>query len=673
MFKKLKKDRSKLLLGFFLEALFALIVIVALILLENIEYTIPFIDNYAIYILLGYFLIINFVNVSQVSKFLGKTERYLDRTDITIASIFGNEVAPVFEFGNIVIFVYNESDEVIWVSQTTLVKKDDILGQKIYDLIPNFDDLAVLENEREIHTTLGGKTFQIEINTGLKVVYLKDVSAEVIQADKVEEERPFIGHVVIDNYQDVIVSLNETDFVLYTTEVKEIIMSWAKKNNLFIRSYSNDSFLIVGEENNYRKLVADKFSVIDEIRYLSQKNDNPLTISIGIGKGNTSSILRTSELSYMALNMALSRGGDQVVVNVFGKPLQYFGAKNEVKQTRSHVRGRVLATSLANLIKANKQVIIMGHKNMDFDALGASLGVYAICKSLKVKVHFVYEDELVEFQTKRAFRQVFTNAKILDMTLTPSKALQVVNDQTLVVVVDTHRPEMTLAPKLIEKCKEVCVIDHHRKGDSFINDPIFQYHEPQSSSASELVTELIYYQPNKVNVSEEVANFLLSGICLDTKFYKSGTSGKTFEMSMILKNYQASVEAVNDFFKEEYEEMKLISGIVNTSKTLYPGIYMAKADEDDIITRTVLSKAAEEILATKGVQAVFVIGRTNNNEVSISARSLQDFNVQLIMETVGGGGHFSKAAAQIPNATIESVSEQLEENVRIFLRDNGRL
>ena len=185
----------------------------------NIEYTIPFIDNYAIYILLGYFLIINFVNVSQVSKFLGKTERYLDRTDITIASIFGNEVAPVFEFGNIVIFVYNESDEVIWVSQTTLVKKDDILGQKIYDLIPNFDDLAVLENEREIHTTLGGKTFQIEINTGLKVVYLKDVSAEVIQADKVEEERPFIGHVVIDNYQDVIVSLNETDFVLYTTEV----------------------------------------------------------------------------------------------------------------------------------------------------------------------------------------------------------------------------------------------------------------------------------------------------------------------------------------------------------------------------------------------------------------------------------------------------------------------
>ena len=170
---------------------------------------------------------------------------------------------------------------------------------------------------------------------------------------------------------------------------------------------------------------------------------------------------------------------------------------------------------------------------------------------------------------------------------------------------------------------------------------MFQYHEPQSSSASELVTELIYYQPNKVLVSEEAANFLLSGICLDTKFYRSGTSGKTFEMSMILKNYQASVEAVTDFFKEEYEEMKLISGIVNTSKSIYPGIYIAKSDDDDIITRTVLSKAAEEILATKGVQAVFVIGRTSNNE---------DFNIWI--KKVNNGDE-SKEPKSAKERTIE--------------------
>ena len=669
MFRKLKKDRGILLLIFLLEARGAISLIIISFSLEDKE----FVKNYFLYILLFYFVLMNLFNIFAIGNTLTKTEKYLNRTDITIASIFGNEVSPVFEFGDIVILVYNEVDEVIWVSQTTLLKKDDVLGQRIYDLIPDFDDLAVLENSQSIFTELGGKTFQIEINTGLKVVYLKDVSAKVIQDAKVEQERPFIGHVVIDNYQDVIISLGEADFVLYVTEVKEAIMNWAKKYNLFIRSYGNDSFLIVGEEMNYQAIMQDNFSIVDEVRKSTSQSDNPLTISIGIGKGNTTSILRTSELSYMALNMALSRGGDQVVVNVFGKPLEYYGAKNEVKQTRSHVRGRVLATSLANLIKTSKNVLIMGHKNMDFDALGASMGVWAICKNLKAKAYFVYEDDLVETQTKRAFKQVFTNDEINEMSVTPTKALQLVTDQTLVVVVDTHRPDSTMQPKILDKCKEICVIDHHRKGDSFINDPIFQYHEPQSSSASELVTELIFYQTNKVNLTEEIANFLLSGICLDTKFFKSGASGKTFEMAMILKNYQASVETVNEFFKEEYEEMKLVSSIVSSAKALYPGVFMAKGEDGDTITRTVLSKVAEEILSTKGIQAVFVVGKTNQNEISISARSLTDFNVQVIMESLGGGGHFSKAATQLQNETIDHVCAMLEEKVRIFLRDSGKL
>lgn len=665
MYKHLKNNRSKILLIFFFESMIAIALLLVAILLNKSE----FIQNYFMYILVGYFLLINLTNIILITHFLNKTESFLNRTDVTVASIFGNEVGPVFEFGDVVVFVYNDSDEIIWMSSTTLLKKEDILGQKVYDLITNFDEITVKENSQAVLIELCGKKFQIEINLGLRVVYLKDVSIQTMQQEKFEEERPFIGHIVIDNYQDVIISLNESDFVLYVSQIKETIMNWAKKYNLFIRSYGNDSFLIIGEEINYSLIKKDNFSLLDEIRKNASDSENPLTVSIGIGKGNTTSILRTSELSYMALNMALSRGGDQVVVNVFGKPLEYYGAKNEVKQTRSHVRGRVLATSLANIIKTSKNVLIMGHKNMDFDALGASMGVWAICKSLKIKAQFIYEDDLVEYQTKRAFKQTFSPIEISEMSITPARALQVVTDQTLVVVVDTHRPDSTMQPKIIDKCKDICVIDHHRKGDSFINNPIFQYHEPQSSSASELVTELIFYQANKVAVSENVANFLLSGICLDTKFFKSGASGKTFEMAMILKNYQANVDTVNEFFKEEYEEMKLTSSIVNTSKALSPGIYMARAAEEDIITRTALSKAAEEILSTKGVQAVFVIGRTNNNEVSISARSLSDFNVQLIMEAMGGGGHFSKAATQILNSNVDSVCEALEERVKVFLRD----
>lgn len=669
MFRKIKKDRSNILWIFFMEFIVAIALILVAYFLNDYE----IVHDYALYAMLLYFLLILFLNIFIMYRFLNKAEKYLNRTDITIASIFGNEVAPVFEFGNIVILVYNEVEEVVWLSQTTLLKKEDILGQKIYELIPNFDELALQTNAQDVYVELGGKTFQIEINIGMRVIYMKDTTSLVLQNNKMEKERPFIGHVVIDNYQDVIISLQENQFVMYVTEVKELINNFAKKYNLFIRSYGNDSFLIIGEEENYLNIVKDKFSIMDEMRKMAEKSDNPLTISIGIGKGNTTSILRTSEISYMALNMALSRGGDQVVVNTFGKPLEYYGAKNEVKQTRSHVRGRVLAVSLANLIKSSKNVIITGHKNADFDAIGASLGIYAICKNLKVNAYVLYEDDLIELYTKRAFKQTFTPNEIAEMTINNQKALQIANEQTLLIIVDTHSKDMILLPKLVEICKDICVIDHHRKGDSFIDNPIFQYHEPQSSSASELVTELIFYQAVSVNLSENIANFLLAGISLDTKFFKVGTSGKTFEMAMILKNYQASSEVVSDFFREEYEEKKLLSSIVNSATALAVGVYMAKASETDIITRTTLSKVADEILNIKGVQAVFVVGRTAKNQVSISARSTPDFNVQLIMEALGGGGHFSKAATQMDNVSVNDAVNSLKEKIKIFLRDGGRV
>jgi len=671
MFSKLAKDKKNLITFFLLELIVALGGILTIVGFSIFNPESELIETITV-IVTAYLLITITMDFFLIINYLSKIEKYLDRTDIQIATIFGNDVSPVFEFGNIAILVYNEEYEVVWMSQTTLLNKEKVIGTKVFELISNFDDLTQVDNSTEIYTKIDNKTFQIEINIGLKVVYLKDVSIQSFKNTQVEQERPFFGNIVIDNYQDVIVSLNEADFSKYVTEVKENIIDWAKENDLFIRNYGNDSFLIVGEEEKYQKIKKEGFSILDNVRKTTSASDNPLTISIGVGKGNTTNLVRTSELSYMALNMALSRGGDQIVVNDFGKPLEYYGAKNEVKQTRSHVRGRVLATSLANLIKTHNDVIIMGHTNLDFDALGACLGIYAIANSLTGRAHIVYDDDLVDYQAKRAFQQVFSANEINEMTISPSKVLTIVDDQSLVIVVDTHRPNSVMQPKLLDKCKEICVVDHHRKGDQFIEDPTFQYHEPSSSSASELVTELIYYQPSKISVSEEIANFLLAGICLDTKFFKSGTSSKTFEMSMVLKSYQASVEEVSEFFKEEYEEKKLISGIVNTSRALVTGVYVASSDEDDIVTKTALSKAAEEIMATKGVQAIFVVGRTRNNEVSISARSTSDFNVQIIMEQMGGGGHFSKAATQLTNKNIKETISELEEKVEVFVRDHAK-
>ena len=489
-----------------------------------------------------------------------------------------------------------------------------------------------------------------------------------MQRTLIDDSAPFIGYIMIDNYQDTITLYNETDFMVHVTNIKNLIMNWASENHLFIRSCSVDTFLIMGEEKDYRKIKEEQFSLLDDIRVLMEKEENALTVSIGIGKGQ-STILRLSELSYQALNMALSRGGNQVIVNIFGKPTEYYGAKNEVKQSRSHVRGRVLATTIANLIKDSKNVFIMGHKDMDFDAVGASLGMYALAKNLNVPAYIVYEDHLIEHEARRAFKQTFSQTEIAKMTISPAKSIGLVEENSLVVVVDELRATFTMQPKLLELCKNICVIDHHRKSDSYIENPIFSYQEPQSSSASELVTEMLFYQSEKVKLSIDIANFLLSGICLDTKFFTSNTSSKTFEMSMILKTYNASVEEVSEFFKEEYEEKMLLNSIINNSDPVHTGIIVSSVNEEYIVTRTVLAKAAEEILNTRGVIAAFVVGRTSEKQVSISARSNSSFNVQIIMEKMGGGGHFSASATQISNENLHSVMEQLKENIDIFLRD----
>lgn len=664
MFKKLKKSRNVLIFTFFVEIL----VTIAFVLLVVLQVLNTKYNDYIIMSWLLFCLIYNMIITFSSHK---KVEKSLNRTDIAIANIFGNDMDSIFAYGNLIMLIFNEDDEIIWANQTTLLKNTSLIGKNIYALIPDLDESFDEEN-KNIYADIEGKKFLVNVSKGLNVLYLKDITIEDMQKTLIEESTPFIGHINIDNYQDIYTSFKEAEFLIYVTKVKDLIMKWATDNNLFIRSYSVDSFLILGEEKNYLNIKQSKFDLLDEIRKLNHDEENPLTVSIGIGKGHTS-ILRLSELSYAALNMALSRGGDQVVINTFGQPSEYFGAKNEIKQSRSHVRGRVLATSLANLISDAKSVMIMGHKDMDFDALGASLGIYALCESLNIKAHVVYEDHLVENQAKKAFKQVFSQAEIIKMCLTPTKAANLTNEDTLIIVVDTHRPASTMQPILLEKSKNVCVIDHHRRSDVFIEDPIFTYHEPQSSSASELVTEILYYQKEKVELPSEIANFLLAGICMDTKFFHSRSSSKTFEMSMILKNYNASVDTVNEFFKEEYEEKRLLNSILNTCFSPFTGIVFAYVDDELPVARPVLAKAAEELLNTKNINAAFVIGKTEEKQIAISARSTNSFNVQIIMQSLGGGGHFTAAATQIStNESVKVIMNKLKENISIYLRD-GRI
>lgn len=664
MLRKIAKQKIRIIVFFLLDFLIG-VGLALFIFLHGIT------KNYDLYILCGYFLLVilhTFINNLILIK---KTEKFLVRSDINISSVFGNELSSLIEFGDVAMLIYNEEDEIIWCSNTTMFKKTSVVGKNIYDIVENMGGYLEENLKSEnITTTIDGKTFAVGINKGLHVIYLKEITDEVYQRESMNENAPFIGYVVIDNYQDIMTLCNEADFLAKISNVKNVIMDWANTNHLFIRACSVDTYIILGEEKNYTVIKDNKFKLLDDIRSSVDNDENALTISIGIGKGQAS-ILRLSELAYRALNMALSRGGNQVIVNTFGKTSEYYGAKTEIKQARSHVRGRVLSVTITNLIKESSNVLIMGHKNMDFDALGACLGMQCLANGINPSGQnlIVFEDDLVETSTKRTFKNVFHSDEIAKMTILPEKALSLVDDKTLVIVVDTNRPASTMQPKLLDLSKRVCVIDHHRKSDTYIEDPIFSYQETQSSSSCELVTEILYFQQEKLKISTDVANFMLAGICLDTKFFTMNTSSKTFEMSMILKNYNANVEEVDEFFKEEYEEKMLLNGIINRGEMFKTGIVIATASDEYTVTRTTLAKAAEEILNSKGVNAAFVIGRTADKQVGVSARSKTTFNVQIIMEKMGGGGHFNASATQINGTTIPDVLEQLKDNIETFVRD----
>ncbi len=627
--------------------------------------------KYDLYILCGYFLLVilhSFINILISIK---KTEKFLIRSDINISSVFGNEMSSLFDFGDVAMLIYNEEDEIIWCSNTTMFKKTSVVGKNIYDIVENMAGYLEENLKSEnITTTIDGKIFAVGINKGLHVIYLKEITDEVYQRKSMNENAPFIGYIVIDNYQDIMTLYNEAEFLTKVNNLKNTIMEWANNYHLFIRACGVDTYIILGEEKKYQEIKETKFKLLDDIRSAVDNEENALTISVGIGKGQTS-ILRLSELAYRALNMALSRGGNQVIINTFGKASEYFGAKTEIKQVRSHVRGRVLSVAITNLIKESNTVLIMGHKNMDYDALGACLGMQCLASGINPSGQnlIVYDANLVDLNTRRNFDDVFSQTEIAKLTVSPDKAIGLVDDKTLIIVVDTNRPASTMQPKLLDISKRICVIDHHRKSETYIEDPIYSYQETQSSSSCELVTELLYFQQEKIKISPDVANFMLAGICLDTKFFKMNTSSKTFEMSMILKNYNATVEEVDELFKEEYEEKMLLIGIVNRGEVFKTGIIIATASDEYTVSRSILAQAAEDILNSKGINAAFVIGRTADKQVGISARSKATFNVQIIMEKMGGGGHFNAAATQINGTTIPDVCEQLKGNIETFVRD----
>jgi Predicted signaling protein consisting of a modified GGDEF domain and a DHH domain len=590
-----------------------------------------------------------------------------EKTDIKMSDVVGADIKEAYMFGKIGLVVVNEDGIVLWENDLLLDRQINIISRNIFEWYPKLKDFLNQDVGDKITINQNNMDYEVKYLKAAGLFIFRDITDYEYLYRYTKEQATCVGIVMIDNYADIVGNTDVVNEVI--SSVRDIINAYAKKYNCLLRPYRNDAYFVICNFQSLSDMKKDGFSLIDDVRHLQVKETIQPTLSIGFAH-DFPDVNKLNEMASNAIDIAMSRGGDQVVVSKYGSELEFFGGKSEAVEVGNKVKVRVFSDSLISLINRASNVIIMGHKDMDMDALGACLGVKAICDACGKEAYIVFDPKLTELKTRTAFTSLFTREQVVKLAVTPREAIDLVKQESVVVVCDISRPTLTMCPKILEQTDKIVIIDHHRRATEFIENPVLFNIEPGSSSSSELVAEMVKYnsRPNKIPLDPTFATIMLSGIFLDTGFFKSKTTGlRTFEASMILKEYGADNALADDLLKDEYEEYALVNKIISTLKTPYYGVCYCVCEEDEIIEQATLAKVANQCIQFKGINACFVIGKTTEDTVRISARSDGTVNVQILMERMNGGGHYSMAAAAIKDSTVKKTENALLEVLQNYL------
>lgn len=597
-----------------------------------------------------------------------KISHMRQKNDIEAASLVGADIQEAYDFGQIGMVVIDEGGTIMWSNSLFKERNIELIDMDVYSWLPVLKDLVNGPANKVLHNVeVKGCNFDVKYLSDPRLFIFKDTTKYDNIVNYSKEQALALGIVMIDNFNDVASETDESADMV--NKIRNIIIDYFRAFNVLLRRVRNDTYFAVCNYNSLYKLEQDGFSVLEKVRLAGKGEENPLTLSIGFAH-DFPDVGKLNEMSTSAVDVALSRGGDQAVVSQYGAELKFFGGKTAAFESTSKVKVRSIADSLISLIKSSSNVYIMGHTDMDMDALGSCLGVMAICDWCKKRSRIIYNPKQAEKKTRIAFQEAFHKDKLDKMIISPEDAVSEIKNSSLVIVTDVSVPRITMCPKILEKAQKVIVIDHHRRSNEFIEKPVLAYIEPSASSASELLAMMIRYATAnpRIELSPEFATLMLSGIFLDSNYFKSKSTGmRTFEAAEILKNYGADNSKADDYLKDEYEEFVLVNRIVSTMVSPSYGIVYCTADEDDFIESVTISKVANRLLQLKRINACFVIGRIDQKTVKLSARSDGTVNVQLLCEKMGGGGHFTMAAAVFPNTTISKVVETLKDTLEDYL------
>lgn len=602
------------------------------------------------------------------------TAYYLfDRFEHTVKQKFtgvegalGSAAKEAFLLGGLGMVMYDENLVITWMSDLFADMGIDRLGHKILNWIPEAEDLLAGTADT-VEVTLENRIYLLKRKEEEAVVFFLDITDGENARDAYNKERIVVGLANFDNYEESTQYEDESDVSAINTAVRTPLTEYCHEHGILARRLSSSRFMLVLNEQIFAELTKDHFSVLNKVRKAAQKADVSITLSMAFARG-TSDFEELDRMAASLMDLAQTRGGDQVAVQVHGGEVEYFGGSSEAAEKRSRVRVRVMAHALRDLVMKSSNVIICGHKMADFDCIGSAICLARMSAALHKQVVIIAKTGGVEEKLNAVIKANAPEMKKRITLVTESEALNQLTDNSLVIMTDHHNIKQSNGAKVLDNAKKVVIIDHHRRSTEMGVKPMMLYIEAGASSTCELLTEMMPFVSTNADISELEANIMLAGIIVDTQNMRVRTGARTYSAAAALRELGGDPQVVYSYLKDTYDEFSLKTTVANCSEQLDHGVVVC-AVKDQILTRSLMSQVADSMLNVQGVEAVFVISNTSDTETAISSRSAGRVNVQTIMEKMKGGGHRTAAAMQRSRTTVEAVRTELLETVEEYFKE----
>ncbi len=596
------------------------------------------------------------VEIGALVWLFDRFESVTEEQSIGVKNALGSTAREAYLAGGIGILIYDDDYVVTWMSELFAERGIDRVGHRLLTWVPEADDLISGKSDT-VTITLDDRIYEIRRKEDAQIIFFKDITELNTYKEKYSSEHVVIGMLSFDNYEESTQYLDESETSAVNMAVRTPVNEYCSSHGILARRMNNNRYLLILNEKIFNELVTDRFSILNKVRKAAQKMDVSITLSMAFARG-TSDFLEMDEMVSNLMDLATTRGGDQVAVQAAGGEVRYFGGSTEAAEKRSRVRVRVMSHALRDLMLNSSNVIICGHKTADFDCIGSALCLSRMAAALHRQCVIIAKTGGIEEKLEAAMKANEAELKKEVTFVTEGEALNQLQDNTLVIMTDHHNVRQSNGAKVLELAKKVVVIDHHRRSTDMGVKPVLVYIEAGASSTCELLTEMIPFVSRRTDISETAATFMLAGMIIDTQRWRVRTGARTYEAASELRKMGADPQTAYDYLKDSYDEFALKSSIMSASERLPGGIMIAPVSERGV-SRSMISQVADSLLSIQDVNAAFVIADNEKGETCISARSNGTINVQRIMEMMGGGGHLAAAALQRPKSSVEALRTEL--------------